>query len=53
MTGTLNKKRIKHEMLQAAQTMDKLAEKTDPAWSGSDEVQRWRRQHKQADKAFH
>lgn len=36
-------KRIKEEeMRQAAQTMDRLAEKADPAWSGADEVQRWR-----------
>ena len=45
MTDTqTTKKRLKQEkMRKAAQTMDRLAEKTDPAWSGSDTVKRWRR----------
>jgi hypothetical protein len=45
MTGTPNHKRIQQEeMRHAAQTMDRIAKKTDQAWSGSDEVQRCRRQ---------
>jgi hypothetical protein len=38
------KKCLKQEkMRQAAETMDRLAEKTDPAWSGSNTVKQWRR----------
>ena len=38
------KKHLKQDkMRQAAETMDRLAEKTDPAWSGSDTVKQWRR----------
>jgi hypothetical protein len=40
---TIEKRIQQEEMRQAAQTMDKIAEKTDPQWSGSDEVQRWQR----------
>jgi len=40
---TIEKRIQQEEMRRAAQTMDKIAEKTDPAWSGADEVQRWRR----------
>jgi len=40
---TTKKRPKQNEMRQAAETMDRLAEKTDPAWSGSDTVKRWRR----------